>query len=89
MVAFFEQLCQEQPEWEQYWQQLRTAEHLSTIVWIALQMGLFIARRVVEAELGQRAAAATVWGNCPECGTRLQSKGWQSRSLQTLVGKIG
>lgn len=88
MIASLEQLCQEQPEWEQYCQQMADAQHLSGIVWIALQMGLFIARHLVQQELGHRAAQATLWGNCEQCGTRLHSKGWQGRTLQTLVGKI-
>jgi hypothetical protein len=88
MIPCFEPLCLEQSEWEQYCQQMAAAQHLSGMVWIALQMGLLIARRLVEQELGQRAVQPTIWGNCVKCGTRLQSKGWQGRSLQTLVGKI-
>jgi len=46
------------------------------------------ARQLVERELGHRAAQATVWDNCVKCGNRLHSKGWQARSLETVVGKI-
>ena len=88
MVTSLELLCQAHPEWEQYCQQMTAAQSLSGIVWIALQMGLFIARQLVQQELGHRAAQPSVWGTCEQCGTRLQSKGWQGRSLQTLVGKI-
>jgi hypothetical protein len=88
MIPSLEQLCQAHPEWQQYWKQMTEAEHLSAMVWVALQMGLFIARRVVEQELGYRAARSTAWGHCPQCDTRLHSKGWQARSLQTVVGKI-
>jgi sigma54-dependent transcription regulator len=88
MIPLVEQLCQNQPEWEQYRVQMAAAQSLSSIVWIALQMGLFMARQLVQQELERRAAQPTDWGNCVQCGRRLQSKGWQGRSLQTLVGKI-
>lgn len=89
MIPSLEQLCQAHPEWEQYGSQMAEAEHLSTMVWIALQMGLFIARRLVEQELESRAARSMDWGNCPQCGTRLHSKGWQGRNIHTIVGEIG
>jgi hypothetical protein len=88
MIPSLESLCQAHPEWQQYQQQLREAAPLSALVWIALQMGLFLARRLVEQELAERASHATPWGNCSQCGTRLHSKGWQARSIQTVVGKI-
>jgi len=88
MIPSVEPFCLDKPEWEQYCKQMAEAKHLSCIVWIALQMGLFIARQLVEGELGHRAAQATVWGNCVKCGTRLHSKGWQGRSLETVVGKV-
>jgi hypothetical protein len=88
MIASLELLCQAHPEWEQYCKQMAEAEHLSAMVWVALQMGLFIARRLVEQELGHRAARPTDWGNCPKCDSRLHAKGWQGRSMQTVVGKI-
>jgi hypothetical protein len=88
MISSVESLCQAHPEWQQYQQQLSEATHLSALVWIALQMGLFIARRLVEQELAERSSHAIAWGNCAQCGTRLHSKGWQARSLQTVVGKI-
>jgi hypothetical protein len=88
MIPALESLCQAHPEWQQYQQQLSKAAHLSAMVWIALQMGLFIARWLVEQELTHRARHATIWSNCSQCGTRLHSKGWQGRSIQTGVGKI-
>jgi hypothetical protein len=89
MITAFETICLEQAEWQQYREQLAEAKQLSGMIWIALQMGLWMARQLLEQELGQRAAQATHWGNCSTCGTRLHSKGWQARSLETIVGKIG
>jgi hypothetical protein len=88
MISSLEQLCLGQPEWEQRCEQLRSAESLSSLAWIALQMGLLMTRLLVEQELGHRAQQQRDWGNRPTCGTQLHSKGWQPRTMQTLVGKI-
>jgi hypothetical protein len=88
VLSSLDLLCQAHPEWEQYQKQMAEAAHLSAMIWVALQMGLFIARRLVEQELGCRAALPLAWGNCPQCGSRLHSKGWQGRSIETVVGKI-
>jgi formate dehydrogenase maturation protein FdhE len=88
IIPPIEQNCPEQSEWQQYCEQLREASSLSAIVWNALQMGLLLARLMVEQELTRRAEEPTAWGTCPTCGSRLHSKGWQSRQMQTLVGKI-
>jgi len=88
MISSLEQLCLGQPEWKQHCEQLRSAESLSALVWIALQMGLLMARLLVEQELAHRAQQQRDWGNCPTCGTPLHAKGWQPRTMQTLVGKI-
>jgi hypothetical protein len=88
MTASVPPVFQTHPSWEQYQKDLSEAQHLSGIVWIALQMGLLLARIIVEQELEQRAKGFREWGNCPTCEKRLHSKGWQSRSIQTLVGKI-
>jgi hypothetical protein len=36
-----------------------------------------------------RAAQLPLWGNCSQSGTWLPAKGWQARSIPTLVGKTG
>jgi hypothetical protein len=88
MIPLIEQICPEQPEWQQHCEQLRQAVSLSAIVWNALQMGLLLARLMVEQELARRSQAPTAWGICTTCGSRLHSKGWQARQMQTVVGKI-
>ena len=75
MIPLIEQICPEQPEWQQNCEQLRHAVSLSAIVWIALQMGLFLSRLMVEQELARRSEARAAWGSCGVCGTRLHSKG--------------
>jgi hypothetical protein len=48
ILPALEQLCIGQPEWEQHYQDLKTAKSLTAMVCIALQIGLFIARLVVQ-----------------------------------------
>ena len=67
---------------------LTTTESLAGMVLAALEVGLMIAGWVLENELRRRAEARQVWPHCPHCGSRLQSKGFQSRQMETLVGAI-
>jgi hypothetical protein len=78
----------ENPEWQQRCEQLQGADSLTAMVWIALQMGLLMARMVLEQELNQRSAVATAWPDCPDCGKRLRSKGYRARQMNTIVGEI-
>jgi hypothetical protein len=64
MIPLIEQICPEQPEWQQHCEQLRQAVSLSAIVWIALQMGLFLSRLMVEQELARRSESTAAWGSC-------------------------
>lgn len=87
-IASLDQVCIHQPEWTQQCKDLETAQSLSAMVWIALHMGLLVARLLVESTLSARAQQPMPWGECPTCGHRLQSKGWQPRQIETLIGKI-
>jgi hypothetical protein len=87
-IASLEQLCIDQREWNQRYEELQTAPSLSAMVWIALTMGLLVARLLVESALSDRAQKPVAWGDCPSCGHRLQSKGWHPRQMETGVGTI-
>jgi hypothetical protein len=67
---------------------LSAAMTLPEMVMVALQVGLMVARWLLETELMRRAQRPQDWGPCPHCGRRLQSKGFQQRQMQTLVGGI-
>jgi hypothetical protein len=58
------------------------------MVYAALQLGLMLARWLLETELSARASTLEPWSLCPTCGHRLQLKGWYPRQMQTLVGPI-
>lgn len=78
----------EHPDFQACLAKLSTATTLPALVITALHMGLMVACRLLEAELTRRAEAPQTWPNCPHCGSRLHSKGYQRRQLQTLVGAI-
>lgn len=67
---------------------LSTAMTLPAMVMVALQVGLMVARWLLETELTRRAQAPQTWPTCPHCGSQLHSKGVQRRQMQTLVGAI-
>lgn len=75
-------------EYQEQAEALKVSTNLSQMVYIVLQMGLFLARWLLEDELSRRAKKSLVWPMCKTCGTRLHSKGWESRQMQTLVGDI-
>lgn len=79
----------EQPEQQAQLSVLSAATTLPEMVLWALQLGLALARWLLELELTRRAQAPSAWPNCPHCGSRLHSKGFQQRQMQTLVGAIG
>jgi hypothetical protein len=78
----------EQPELQGRFLSLSTAPTLAGMVLVALEVGLMMARWVLENELARRAEAPQVWPHCPHCGSRLHSKGFQLRQMETLVGAI-
>jgi hypothetical protein len=88
IVTSIEQICPDQEEWLEQCELLSTATSLPAMVWIALQMGLWLARGVLETELNRRAQQPGEWSKCPQCGHKMQSKGWRVRQIETLVGSI-
>jgi hypothetical protein len=88
IVTSIEQICPLDREWVEQCQCLRGAESLPAMVWVALQMGLWLARGVLEAELKRRSNLPVEWPKCQECGRKMQSKGWRTRQINTLVGNI-
>lgn len=88
MLATLLDLYLHDPDWQQFNARLKSATRLSTIVLIAWQIGLWMARALVTQQLSERAQVPTRWGICPHCGQRLRSKGWVPRHLLTLVGPI-
>lgn len=78
----------EHPDSQACLAELSTATTLPALVITALHIGLMVACWLLETELTRRAQAPQAWPNCPHCGSRLHSKGYQRRQIQTLVGAI-
>ena len=68
---------------------IEQATKLSSLVLAALCLAHALAVMIIESELGRRAKEPTQWPACPACGARIESKGFESRSLMTLVGLVG
>ncbi|WP_448602796.1 ISKra4 family transposase [Thermoleptolyngbya sp.] len=88
MIAIGETVTPMTREWQQMREKFHQSTTLAALVLSAWQMGLWLARAFVESELNQRAQQPEQWGNCSECGAKLQSKGFAKRQMLTLVGWV-
>ena len=59
MLPPIEQLCPDDPDWQHLCKTLKIKVMLPTLVLMAWQMGLWLARAIVEQQLQERAAAPT------------------------------
>ena len=88
MLSLSKHLHLDEALWEQQQERLKAATTLVSLVLAAWQLGMWVAKVVVEQELAQRAHAPTHWQPCSVCGHRLRSKGFEWRRIQTLVGEV-
>lgn len=73
-----------------FFEKIQKATKLSCLVLAALSLVRALAVMILESELSRRARQMTApWPNCPTCGAKLESKGFQHRSMLTLAGLIG
>jgi hypothetical protein len=75
-------------ELQQLYEKLQKSVTLASLVLVAWQIGLWFARALVNHHLNERAQRPQSWGNCHQCGSRLESKGFVSRRMLTLVGWV-
>jgi hypothetical protein len=75
-------------ELQQLDEKLQKSVTLASLVLVAWQIGLWVARALVNHQLNERAQRPQVWGNCRQCGSRLESKGFVNRRMLTLVGWV-
>lgn len=88
MQQSVDQLLLENQEWRQLCKKLELTVSLTALVLTAWQMGLLIAKAIVEQQLAQRAQLPTQWTHCSTCGNPLHSKGFVKRQMLTLVGRV-
>lgn len=78
----------EPQDWSSLLDRLQQSQTLATIVIAAWQIGLSVARTLVEQQLNERAKQPTIWEACSVCGQRLHSKGFAVRQMLTIVGLV-
>lgn len=88
MLTLSDIVVPDTPEWSHFYEKLRNSTTLASLVLTAWQIGLWFAKTLVEQQLNQRAQRPQNWENCSQCGARLQSKGFVSRRMLTLVGWV-
>lgn len=88
MQQSVDQLLPESQQWQQLCKKLELTVSLTALVLTAWQMGLLIAKAIVEQQLAERAQIPTQWTRCSTCGTPLHSKGFVKRQMLTLVGPV-
>jgi hypothetical protein len=88
LLASIEHRTATDPVWQQMCQRLQAATSLTHLVLAAWQIGLWLARAIVEQQLDERSQVPTQWTHCSVCCTALHSKGFVKRRMLTLVGEI-
>lgn len=88
MLVSVEQLVPDNLDWQRLCKTFQTKVTLPTLVLAAWQMGLWLARLIVEQQLQERATMPIEWDACSVCATRLVSKGFVNRRILTLVGWV-
>ena len=88
MLMRQEQVVLDKAEWQDFHENLQTSVTLASLVLTAWQIGLRFAKTLVEQQLNERAKRPQQWRCCDQCGSRLESKGFVSRRMLTLVGWI-
>ena len=69
-------------------EEVENATTLSLMLVAAWHLAYALVVQLVECELTERAQKKTVWENCPICGRRLESKGFEPRQITSLLGII-
>ena len=77
------------PQFQEPLARVREAGSLVLMVLAVWEVVRRLAVRLVEESLTVRAQQPELWPVCGRCGRRLQSKGFQPRTLHTLFGVIG
>jgi hypothetical protein len=75
-------------ELQPLYEKLQRSVTLASLVLAAWQIGVWFARALVTHHLNERAQLPQSRGNCHQCGSRLESKGFVNRRRLTLVGWV-
>lgn len=64
MLTEIEQLVTDDSEWQQLYKTLKATVTLTALVLTAWQMGLWLAKAIVQQQLAERAQIPTQWTGC-------------------------
>ena len=67
---------------------IAVAPSLGAIMLAAWRLARLVAVKLVEEELRERAQHPTQWSNCEQCGSQLESKGFEDRQMTGLIGPV-
>ena len=67
---------------------IEEASSLGAMLLAAWRLARWLAVKLVEEELAERAQRPTKWPHCEQCGKRLESKGFEERQLTGLIGTV-
>ncbi len=88
MPCLIDTIRETTPEWQTMFDELEKATTLSLLIIAAWQLARVLTVKIVEEMLTGRAQAKTEWEPCPQCGKRLQSKGFKPRQIKSFIGDI-
>lgn len=88
MLCLTDRIRQSDPSLQPLLNAVAEAPTLAMMILAAWRLARALAVRIVEEGLAERAQRPTQWPCCPECGTRLQSKGFIPRQVESLLGRI-
>lgn len=88
MLHLREYIAENHPGLQERFGAIEAADSLALMVMQTLRFVFGLGVAILEAELADRAQADGEWGDCPECGQRLQSKGWVGCQITTLLGQV-
>ncbi len=88
MSCLVDTIREANPEWQTQIDEMEDAATVAQMIGVALRLACVLAVNMVEEIVAKRSQAKTVWGLCPQCGTGLQSKGFRSRQINSIIGVI-
>lgn len=83
-LSILEDISLDQAKVEEFF----SSPSLCQLVLCAFQLAIDFARILVELELAKRSEKPTEWPQCSHCGIFFESKGFQTRSMFTLLGMV-
>jgi hypothetical protein len=69
-------------------ERIRNTSQLAEMIMAAWEFGLWIAKKILEQILEEKACRIVHWPDCPQCGAKLENKGRSDREMKSIIGTI-